>query len=212
MPPPHLVPPPKLTEGLPDLESIHAQRSAYVKALEDQERQALAQLDEQRAQQVEHLRLQGEAQKKAYALQVDQQVQHHDLALTQEHSENMMVLNQQYSTQRGILEHQANSLVMDFQQKKAHENMLLQQYNLQREMHDSQSRFNEELQRIRATNPHTPGMATAPALAPSPSQGILGSQAVVPNMPVFSRASQASYTPPVPYMSQRPIGYAPAAS
>lgn len=204
---PNVIPPQKLTEGLPDLNSIAIQKDAYLRALEEQERQALAQLDEQRAHQVEHLRMQGEEQKRAYALQVDQQIQHHDLALTQQHSEQMMMLNQQYSSQRGVLEHQANSLVTDFQQKKAHEDMLFQQYNLQREMHDSQLRFQDQLGRIRAapspasqlgnvsTNHFLP--PTPAVLAPSPSQGrIVGIN---------------SYTPPIvnPYVGVRSFSHVP---
>merc|ERR1719401_3285386 len=109
-------------------------------------------LETQKNEQIASIRAHGDRKKAAFNLEVGQQVQRHDLALSQQHGEHMMVLNQQYSTQRGVLEQQANSLVMEFQLKKAHEDMLMQQYQLQREMHDSQKRYEEEMGRIKHTD------------------------------------------------------------
>merc|ERR1719424_2161037 len=137
--------PPRLTSGLPDPFSIAKQRESYLKALEEQERQAIAVLEQQRAQQVSLLRAQGDQQKKKFILEVNQQVSQNDIVLTQQHSEQMMVLNQQYSQQRGILENQANTHIMEYQQKKAQEDMMMQQYQLQVEQHNAQLKYNEEM-------------------------------------------------------------------
>lgn len=161
-----LQPPPKLTSGLPDPESIAKQREQYLKALEEQERQAIAVLEQQRAQQVGLLRAQGDQQKKKFFLEVNQQVSQNDIVLTQQHSEQMMVLNQQYSQQRGILENQANTLIMEYQQKKAQEDMLMRQYALQVEQFGSQQKYNDEMVRLQGQQERVQG-ALAQAYASS---------------------------------------------
>merc|ERR1719183_3229704 len=161
-----LQPPPRLTSGIPDPTAIAKQREQYLKALEEQERQAISVLEQQRVQQVGLLRAQGDQQKKKFYLEVNQQVSQNDIVLTQQHSEQMMVLNQQYSQQRGILENQANSLIMDYQQKKAHEDMMMQQYQLQVEQYNAQQKYNEEMVRLQGQQEKVKG-ALAQAYASS---------------------------------------------
>lgn len=155
-----LTAPPRLTAGLPDPASISKQREAYLKALENQERQAVEVLEQQRAQQVALLRAQGDQQKKKFCLEVNQQVSQNDIVLTQQHSEQMMVLNQQYSQQRGILENQANTHIMEYQQKKAQEDMMMQQYQLQVEQHNAQLKYNEEMVSLQGQQEKTKGALT----------------------------------------------------
>lgn len=154
----------RLTEGLPDPASIDMQKQAYLRQLEEQENMALAMLEQRRREQLDLVKNQGEAQKKAYNLQVDQEVQKHDLALSQQQGEHMMVLNQQYSSQRGVLEQQANQIVLEYQHKKAHEDMLMHQYQLQREMHDSMQKYEADLNSIHSSV-RTPMVALSPARA-----------------------------------------------
>merc|ERR1719335_183770 len=59
-----------------------------------------------------------------------------------------MVLSQQYSQQRGVLEQQANALIMEYQQKKAQEDMMVQQYQLQVEQFNAQQKYNEEMNKL----------------------------------------------------------------
>jgi len=155
-----LRPPPRLTSGLPDPQAIAQQREQYLKALEEQELQAVAVLEQQRAQQVGLLRAQGDQQKKKFFLEVNQQVSQNDIALTQQHSEQTMVLNQQYSQQRGILENQANALIMEYQQKKAQEDMQLQQYQLQVDQFSQQQRYNDEMVRLQNQSQMTEAQLT----------------------------------------------------
>lgn len=149
------VPPMNMTEGFPDLESIASQRNSHLGSLEQQEKQAMASLDLQRQEQCRAIQEQGAAKKAAYNLEIERQLKQFDLALNQQLSEHMMVLNQQYSRQRGLLEQQANALVMEYQHKKAHEDMMMQQYSLQRQMHDSQQKYAEDMHRIHSAVPTT---------------------------------------------------------
>jgi hypothetical protein len=152
MPSPEVTAPQRLTSGMPDPGSVAKQRESYLRALEEQERQAIGVLEQQRAQQVGLLRAQGDQQKKKFCLEVNQQVAQNDIVLDQQHSEQMMVLNQQYSQQRGILENQANALIMEFQQKKAQEDMMLQHYKLQVDQYSQQKVYNEEMIRLNNQN------------------------------------------------------------
>merc|ERR1719324_1663052 len=77
-----------------------------------------------------------------------------------------MVLNQQYSQQRGILENQANQLIMEYQQKKAQEDMMLQQYQLQLDQYSAQQKYNEEMVRLQGAQERVQG-ALAQAYASS---------------------------------------------
>lgn len=158
--------PPRLTSGIPDPSAIAQQREAYLRALEEQERQAINVLEQQRQQQVNLLRAQGDQQKKKFFLEVNQQVSQNDIVMTQQHSEQMMVLNQQYSQQRGLLENQANTLIMEYQQKKAHEDMMLQQYKLQLDQFTAQQKYNEEMVRLQNQQERVQG-ALAQAYATS---------------------------------------------
>merc|ERR1719162_1463315 len=148
MPSHEVTAPQRLTSGMPDPGSVAKQRESYLRQLEEQELQAIAVLEQQRAQQVGLLRAQGDQQKKKFYLEVNQQVSQNDIVLTQQHSEQMMVLNQQYSQQRGVLENQANSLIMEYQQKKAQEDMMMRQYALQVEQFGAQQKYNEEMVRL----------------------------------------------------------------
>jgi len=161
-----LTAPPRLTSGLPDPGAIAKQREAYIKALEEQERQAIAVLEQQRAQQVSLLRAQGDQQKQKFFLEVNQQVSQNDIVLTQTHSEQMMLLNQQYSQQRGTLENQANALIMEYQQKKAQEDMMMQQYELQLTQHNGQQKYNEDMVKLQGQQERVQG-ALAQAYASS---------------------------------------------
>jgi hypothetical protein len=189
----NLQPPPRLTSGLPDPQSIAKQREQYLKALEEQERQAIAVLEQQRAQQVGLLRAQGEQQKEKFFLEVNQQVSQNDIVLTQQHSEQMMVLNQQYSQQRGILENQANTLIMEFQQKKAQEEMMMQHYQLQCDQFNQQQKYNDEMVRLQGQRERTQG-ALAQAYASSYMPPPL--------------ARQNTYLPAITGLGTSPVTYA----
>merc|ERR1719487_2708366 len=77
-----------------------------------------------------------------------------------------MILNQQYSQQRGTLENQANQLIMEYQQKKAQEDMLMQQYQLQLDQYNAQQKYNEEMARLQGQETRVQG-ALAQAYASS---------------------------------------------
>merc|ERR1712086_1179724 len=77
-----------------------------------------------------------------------------------------MVLNQQYSQQRGILENQANALIMEYQQKRAQEDMQAQQYHLQVDQFNQQHRYNDEMVRLQGQQERVSG-ALAKAYASS---------------------------------------------
>lgn len=147
--------PPRLTSGIPDPGAISKQREAYLRALEDQEKQAIALLEQQRAHQVGLLRAQGKQQKEKYGLEVDQQASQNEMVLTKQHSEQTMELHKLYSSQRGLLESQANRLIMEWQQKKATEEMRMQQYRLQVDQHNALQRYNEEMLRIKGQQDQT---------------------------------------------------------
>merc|ERR1719174_2248503 len=141
-PPPQ--PPARLTEGLPDPNAIESQKSAYTKGLDDQLRQGAAILNQQLKQQMDQLHQLGEQQKQKYFVQVDHEIKSQELGLVQQFKEQLLMVQQAASQQKRILGQQATSLMLEYYQKKAREDFLLEEYNFAKAAYDSQMRFNQE--------------------------------------------------------------------
>eukprot|EP00971_Amphidinium_carterae_P139888 2771576-Amphidinium_carterae.1 len=75
--------PPSYTSGLPDPENIERQRTSFLQALDEQERDGATILDQQRKQQLDYIQAQADQQKKQLYMQIDQQVRTQEMALMQ---------------------------------------------------------------------------------------------------------------------------------
>mmetsp|Transcript_85064 Transcript_85064/g.183398 ORF Transcript_85064/g.183398 Transcript_85064/m.183398 type:complete len:428 (-) Transcript_85064:5-1288(-) len=213
-PPAEPLPPPSLTSGIPDPLSIERQKSAYSKGLDDQLKHGTDVLAQQLKQQSDYLYAVGDQQKRQYNLQVDQQIKQQEMLLAQQHNEQLLMLQQAAQQQKSALEHQANALLLEYNQRKAHEELLLQQYQFQRQHYETQLKYNDEMQDLQAqqqaaarqvAQQHT-ALASQAASAQTQAQvarqtsvAALRSSAVnaVANASTYV-ASAASYAAPVP--------------
>jgi len=149
-------PPPSLTQGIPDPGAIARQKDVYLKMLDEQLKQSVTVLDQQVKYQRDYLNVQCEQQKKQFLLQLDQQMKAQEMVLTQQYNEQLMNLQMQAGTQKGALEQQAMQLTMEYEQRKAEENMYRQQYEMQRQQTDLHSRMTQEHQRMATQQPGQP--------------------------------------------------------
>jgi len=137
--------PPSLTAGLPDPGSIDRQKSSYAKGLEEQLRHGTDVLAQQLKQQSDYLFAMGDQRKRQYALQIDQEIKQREMELAQQHNEQLLLLQQAAQQQKSALEHQANALLLEFNQKKAAEDLQYQQYQFQKRQYETQLQYNDEM-------------------------------------------------------------------
>jgi len=146
------APPPQapqvLTAGIPDPNAIESQKAAYTKGLDEQLRQGAAILNQQLKQQMDQLHQLGQQQKEKYFVQVDHEIKSQELGLVQQFKEQLLMVQQAASQQKRILGQQATSLIMEYNNKKAQEDLLMEEYQFAKKAFDSQMRFNEEFKNL----------------------------------------------------------------
>ncbi|CAK9095928.1 unnamed protein product [Durusdinium trenchii] len=140
--------PPSLTAGLPEPNSIERQKNAYARGLEEQLRHGTDVLAQQLKQQSDYLLAMGDQRKRQYALQVDQEIKQREMELAQQHNEQLLLLQQAAQQQKSALEHQANALLLEYNQKKAQEDLAYQQYQFQKKQYETQLQYNEEMKEL----------------------------------------------------------------
>jgi len=159
---PQPQPPPRnLAAGLPDPSAIENQKSAYNKSLEDQLRHGEEMLKMQQKQQTDYIYQAAEAQKKQLICQIEQNAKQQEIQLSQKYSEKQMSLQQEYQHQKLILEKQANDLAMEYQRRKAQEEMMTQQYEMQKAHQEDHMRMAQQYASTAPVGSMWPG---APAL------------------------------------------------
>ncbi|CAK0836131.1 unnamed protein product, partial [Prorocentrum cordatum] len=140
--------PPQFTAGLPDPAAIESQKTVYTHELDDQLKQGVEVLAEQLKQQSAYLAAVGEQQKRQYGLQVDRDIKAKEMVLAQQHNEQLLMLQQAAQQQKSALEHQANALILEYQQKKTAEELAAQQFNFQKQHMEMQARYAEEMREL----------------------------------------------------------------
>jgi len=215
-------PPQSLTVGFPDPDAVERQKAAYARGLNEQLQQGTEMLAQQLKQRSDQLLAMGDQQKRQYELQVNQHIKQQELALAQQHSEQLLMLQQAAQQQKAALEHQANTLILEYNQRKAHEDIRNQQYQFRRQQQEMQAKYDEEMRQIQeekaqhaeqhvaqqAAHAQQTGTAYVPptqcptpmaSYSPPPQQVLVSSRtAVAPPTAVFTSA------PPTCYSGQGP--------
>jgi len=171
LPPEEPRPPPCLTSGLPDPESVHRQKNAYSKGLDDQLKHGTDVLEQRLKQQSEYLSMMGAQQKRQYMLAVDQHIKQQEMLLAQQHTEQLLALQQSAQQRKSALEQQANALVLEYNQKRAQEELLQKQYKHAQDHYELQMKFQEELRQIQAQQEAIAIEASQPPPLPSAKAG-----------------------------------------
>lgn len=136
--------PARLTEGIPDPTSIEAQKTKYAKDLDDQLQRGAAILNQQLKQQMDQLHKLADEQKKQYFVQVDHEIKSQELGLVQQFKEQLLLVQQAASQQKKTLGQQATALMLEYHQKKAREDFLVEEYRLNKAAFDAQMMYSQE--------------------------------------------------------------------
>jgi len=141
MPPPPVGPPQRLTAGIPDPMSIEQQKLAYSRAI-DVELQKEAQQVQARAQaEKQMLTKRTQGQKAQTYLTIDQYAQYGNMYVDDMTLSEVAYLQEESAQHRLVLEQQASALALEYNQRKAQEDMTMRQYQIQKQYYDNSRRL-----------------------------------------------------------------------
>jgi hypothetical protein len=115
---------------------------------------------------------QAAAAKAHYNLQIDTALQQQARALDEQTNAQMLQLQEMAVQQKSALEGQAAGLKLEFEQRKAQEDMMIRQYEIQKQYYQAQLDLQGKMQQLQP--PPAPGVPPgappmAPAMMPIPS-------------------------------------------
>jgi len=148
--PPVAAAPQNLLAGIPDPKIIESQRKGFEDGLQKQYVDGASAIKAETALKQKMLQDQAQAQKEQYKLQVESQLQAQNLMLDQQMNSQMMMLQEAAMAQRSALEQQAAALTLEYQQKKAEEEMLKKQYEIQCQFVDAENKLATQFNKVAA--------------------------------------------------------------
>merc|ERR1740123_1501243 len=141
MAPAAMAPPQRLTAGIPDPASIEHQKLQYSRAI-DMELQKEAQQVQARAQQQKQMLMRGAQQEKAQSyITIDQYAQYGNMYVDDMTLSEVAYLQEESAQHRLVLEQQASALALEYNQRKAQEDMMMRQYQIQTQYYNNSRRL-----------------------------------------------------------------------
>lgn len=153
--------PPQQKE-LPNPTMVETQKTAYKSALDKQYQQALSQIELERDTKKQMLRQVAQQQKDQFTLQARSALEGRKLELDTALNGQLIMLQETAMQHRKVLEEKAAALTLDFQTRKANEDLLFKQYAIQKQFVDNERLLNEEFQQKQQKS-HVPAPAKAKA-------------------------------------------------
>jgi hypothetical protein len=126
---------------IPDPETVERQKAGYAKALEKQFADGVAQISAETKAKKEAMIAAAEQNKAQYKLQKEAEMQGQHLLLEQQKNSQMMMLQETVMAQKSALEQQACALALEYQQKKAQEEMMAKQYEIQKQYYEAEAKL-----------------------------------------------------------------------
>jgi hypothetical protein len=213
-----------LTKALPDPVAIDKQRNAYAKALDEELQRSIEAIQEKNAMEKKMLAQAAQQQKALYELQVDQALQGQTAALEEQRNMQLLGLQQDAMNQKIGLENQAAGLKLEYEQRKAQEEMMFRQYELQKSYFEAEQKMHAEFKgqgqaqaqpQQGQQTPAVPGMG-APFFPMPYGQSIMATampgslsatRGAIPMETIAAAQGPVSYTvaPPQTFQAQMPI-------
>lgn len=139
--------PPDLA-SLPDLQDISLQKEEHKRRLEEQLRQGEDILGQQANRQRDYVRMQAEQQKALATGQCDQQLRVEEISLEQQYQRQLEELHENARRQKLQLHKQASELVLEYNARKAQEEINHRQYEIQLQHWEADNRTGAEMARV----------------------------------------------------------------
>jgi hypothetical protein len=142
-------------------------------------------------------------------LQVDQHIKHQEMELVQQKNHQLLMLQQAAQQQKAALEQQANALLIEYNQKKAAEDLATQMSDFNNTAAEAHKKYEAEIRGLQQMQAH--GAQRLAAQGGPPRQASLSNLQPIATQQVASRTS-ASLTAPMPTGHLTPRGsYLPQA-
>merc|ERR1719343_860456 len=134
--------PRSLTAGMPDPASIDHQKHQYSRAI-DLELQKEAQQVQALAQREKQMLMMRSQQEKAQSyVTIDQYATYGNMYVDDQTLAEVAYLQEESAQHRQVLEQQASALSLEYNQKKSQEDMMMRQYQIQKQYYDNSQRLN----------------------------------------------------------------------
>jgi len=141
-------PPKRLTDGFPDPSAVEQQKAAYAKSLENQLKTQSEEVAKRSQAEKDALLKQAAQSKAAFNLQIETALQQQARALDEQTNAQMLALQEAAVQQKSTLEGQAAGLKLEFEQKKAQEDMMIRQYEIQKQYYEAQVKLQSQMQQV----------------------------------------------------------------
>jgi len=136
--------PASLTKGMVCPEDVAVQKEQFRKSVEEQQRQGEEALAQQLSQQKDYVRLQAEQQKALAHGRWDQQLRAEEMAAVQDYHQQMARLQDVARQQKLALQKQASQLVMEYNARRAQQEINQRQYEVQLQQWEAQHQAQEQ--------------------------------------------------------------------
>jgi len=157
-------PPPLKTPHMVDPESVEKQRQAFAVAISSNYEKASQEIAKQVQVEKQELAQKAALEKANYEVMVDQFVQQQALAMDQQTNIEIMRLQQAAVADKSVLEREAVGLKMAYEERKTEEDMMLRQYELERQFREQTATLTAEAEKVQTTMA-AHGMLPAKSLA-----------------------------------------------
>lgn len=135
------APPPR---DLPNPDTVEAQKTAYKVALDKQYQQALSKIELERDTKKQQLRQIAQQQKDQFALQARSKLEGKKLELDTALNGQLTMLRETAIQHSKVLEEKAAHLTLDFQTRKANEDLMMKQYEINKQFVDCERQLELE--------------------------------------------------------------------
>jgi hypothetical protein len=146
---------PSAPQQLPDPATVQKQKEGYTAALDKQFADGANQVAAETKLRKDQLMAMAQQQKAQYQLQKEAELQAQNLLLDQQMNSQVMMLQEATMAQKAALEQQAAALTLEYNQKKAMEEMQAKQYAIQKQYYEAEVKLAQQYNTV--ANPRNAG-------------------------------------------------------
>merc|ERR1740123_1048337 len=128
---PAMQKPQNLTAGMPDPASIEHQKHQYSRAIDAEQQKEAQQIMAMAQQQKQMLMRQAQQEKAQSYVTIDQYATYGNSYVDEQTLAEVAYLQAESAQHRQVLEQQASALALEYNQRKAQEDMMMRQYQIQ---------------------------------------------------------------------------------
>merc|ERR1740129_986197 len=133
--------PQNLTAGMPDPASIEHQKQQYSRAIDAEQQKEAQQIMAMAQQQKQMLKHRSQQEKAQSHVTIDQYATYGNSYVDEQTLAEVAYLQAESAQHRQVLEQQASALALEYNQRKAQEDMMMRQYQIQQQYYQNSQRL-----------------------------------------------------------------------